>query len=553
VNGATLILILILMGGAIAYAGDKIGMHVGRKRLSLFGLRPKYTSIIITLITGTLIAAATIGVLTFVSADIRSALFQMKEIKAELATTKSALSQSESRLKDVSSQVGQLQDKMGELVEQISVKTREYNELVSSYDKLKGDYAELDSNYQSLTKGYSRLKEEYGELSEAYDLLCANYGELNDDFRTLENQYKALDAEYQGLSSDYKDLEGRYSELDGSYKELEGKYSSLTSSYKDLTSTYETLNDEYQKLTQDYALLQSELVDVSSERDRAKAELVKLEEDKKSLSLELASTENALVAARAAQVELNQQIKDLEEERTALEEEVLRLKKEVESVKAEAEGWRAGFEGLLKSDIVYRADEIILSSVIDANKPVEEVRREMVNFMTRANTLAFQRGARISGDDVNAIWWLEQDVSEAYRKLEKEIKGKAVVRLLSALNTVRGEPVHAYFQVIPDGKVFNKGQVILKKTIDGKASPEAIQNELFSLLAEVNSIAIKKGMFSDELGTVGRVVGATEFHNTITQIRTAQAPVEVSVVAVNETWRSGELKIEFKVDYLLIN
>ncbi|NLY29803.1 MAG: DUF3084 domain-containing protein, partial [Firmicutes bacterium] len=34
--GVTLIVVLGLVGGAIAYIGDRIGMKVGRSRLSLF-------------------------------------------------------------------------------------------------------------------------------------------------------------------------------------------------------------------------------------------------------------------------------------------------------------------------------------------------------------------------------------------------------------------------------------------------------------------------------------------------------------------------------------
>ncbi|HWR10033.1 DUF3084 domain-containing protein [Sporomusa sp.] len=56
--GLVLIAILGVMGGAIAYIGDKIGTKVGKKKLSLFGLRPKYTSIIVAVTTGILITAS---------------------------------------------------------------------------------------------------------------------------------------------------------------------------------------------------------------------------------------------------------------------------------------------------------------------------------------------------------------------------------------------------------------------------------------------------------------------------------------------------------------
>jgi len=57
VYGIVLIAVLAIMGGAIAYIGDKLGTRVGKRKLSIFGLRPKHTSIIVTIITGILIAS----------------------------------------------------------------------------------------------------------------------------------------------------------------------------------------------------------------------------------------------------------------------------------------------------------------------------------------------------------------------------------------------------------------------------------------------------------------------------------------------------------------
>lgn len=82
--GLTLILTLVIVGGVIAYIGDRLGMHVGRKKLTLFGLRPKHTSILVTIVTGVFISAASIGALTIVSSDVRTALFNIREIQDEL-------------------------------------------------------------------------------------------------------------------------------------------------------------------------------------------------------------------------------------------------------------------------------------------------------------------------------------------------------------------------------------------------------------------------------------------------------------------------------------
>ena len=51
-SGWFMLIVLAVMGGLIAYLGDKIGSKVGKRKIKLMGLRPKYTSILVTIMTG---------------------------------------------------------------------------------------------------------------------------------------------------------------------------------------------------------------------------------------------------------------------------------------------------------------------------------------------------------------------------------------------------------------------------------------------------------------------------------------------------------------------
>ena len=82
--GIVIIILLIILSGLIAYLGDQIGMKVGKKRISIFGLRPKYSSIIITVITGILIAALSITILLTVYGSLREAIFNINKVVLRL-------------------------------------------------------------------------------------------------------------------------------------------------------------------------------------------------------------------------------------------------------------------------------------------------------------------------------------------------------------------------------------------------------------------------------------------------------------------------------------
>lgn len=99
--GIMLIVVLVLTGGVIAFIGDRLGSKVGKKKLSLFGLRPRHTSILVTIITGILITTVTFGILAIASKDVRTALFGMNKLKAELNEKQSMLEEASGALVNV--------------------------------------------------------------------------------------------------------------------------------------------------------------------------------------------------------------------------------------------------------------------------------------------------------------------------------------------------------------------------------------------------------------------------------------------------------------------
>jgi uncharacterized protein (DUF3084 family) len=75
---------LILVSGLVAFVGNLVGRAIGRRRLAVFGLRPRYTAQAITVITGMLITVVTLAVVLLVSNDARQALFHLQEIRRQI-------------------------------------------------------------------------------------------------------------------------------------------------------------------------------------------------------------------------------------------------------------------------------------------------------------------------------------------------------------------------------------------------------------------------------------------------------------------------------------
>lgn len=76
---------VMALAGIVAYVGDRVGHQVGRKRLSLFGIRPRYTSTIIAITTGVVIAlVVTLGAI-FASQEVKTAFFKLNSINQQIS------------------------------------------------------------------------------------------------------------------------------------------------------------------------------------------------------------------------------------------------------------------------------------------------------------------------------------------------------------------------------------------------------------------------------------------------------------------------------------
>ena len=80
-----LVLAVLIISGIVAYVGDVIGKRLGKKRVSLFGLRPRQTAVAIAVTTGCLITGGTILALAVASQDVRQAIFHLRELNEQVA------------------------------------------------------------------------------------------------------------------------------------------------------------------------------------------------------------------------------------------------------------------------------------------------------------------------------------------------------------------------------------------------------------------------------------------------------------------------------------
>lgn len=184
--GIMLIVVLVLTGGVIAFIGDRLGSKVGKKKLSLFGLRPRHTSILVTIITGILITTVTFGILAIASKDVRTALFGMNKLKAELNEKQSMLEEASGALVNVKNDLNTTKEEYAKSKKDLE-ETQEDLEIAQQAAKLlRQEQVALQNRNQELWSDNQTLIEHNQSLAENNQFLLANNESLKADNLELE-------------------------------------------------------------------------------------------------------------------------------------------------------------------------------------------------------------------------------------------------------------------------------------------------------------------------------------------------------------------------------
>ena len=184
-TGWLLLLSLLILGGVLSTLGDRLGSRVGKARLSLFGLRPRQTAVVITVLTGSLISALSLGLMLLVSRQLRVGLFELNDLEARLRSSRSDLKGSRSA-----------QQKARQQLKEARADEIEARKILAD---AQARAAELRSTLQPLQKQTRRLEAERQRLSQDVRNRDAEIQRTDNELRAVRQRISSGEAELQQL------------------------------------------------------------------------------------------------------------------------------------------------------------------------------------------------------------------------------------------------------------------------------------------------------------------------------------------------------------------
>jgi len=372
-----LIFTLIIISGLIAFVGDWVGLKIGKKRVTVLGLRPHYTAIFITIISGVLIAIITVTILAISSNDVRTALFGMEELK----------------------------EKLSYLSREVGIRN-----------------VQLSNTKEELQKKSTQLQE--------------------------------IEEKYQKLSEDIKNK---------------------TSQLEELLIIREGLIKEKNKLT-----------------------------------------------------------------------------KEVEELNATIKALYSGIAWIREGEVIFGSNEQIALTIIQGQRPIEEIKEELFRFLNEASNKVLAMGAK-KDERTNQVFIISQgefeDITQKIYDSDKEM----IVRLLSSINVVKGEPIVAHFNIQENKLVFKIDEEIISEEIESSEVPGEVEKKLLSLLRKVNILAVERGIIPDPKTSFVGSVSAVNLYDIVKTIIESDTTMKVSVISVYDTWSTGPLRVRIEAKPISLN
>jgi uncharacterized protein (DUF3084 family) len=220
--GILLVAALVLVSGLIAYLGDILGRRLGRRRITLFGLRPRHTAIAVSVAAGMAITLLTLIVAAALSEKVRIGLTQVDQMRAQMSQLGAKLEESRKTLQAAEKRTGEVEKAREAALADLAESKRQMAEvstkLGEAESKLKAVNDELAKVNTKLSESQKRLENVEAQLKRAREELKRGEGvaleqgkkllQLETQRDALLRQRDSLTAEVGSLKTEAKSLRG---------------------------------------------------------------------------------------------------------------------------------------------------------------------------------------------------------------------------------------------------------------------------------------------------------------------------------------------------------
>ncbi len=492
---AFLIVLMVAFGGILAYGGDWLGRRLGKQRLSLLGMRPRYTATLTATLTGALTVALTITGMTLANEAFRVWITRGDQILIELRRNEQLLKERAKALESLQAEVKSKTDELNRLQDE----TKNLKKQVSTLQyQLKTGQKQLAQMEESLRQEEERVQ----ALHQERDLLRQNVQDLRQQSNALRQEIAQLKRTQEQLSKQNSEFAQENIRLTSENAHLEKQNQQLSAQNAQLEARNRELSERNQQLADQNRLLLDRTTELRLQQDelrRSVNELLGLVNIRLMPIAFHAGEELTRVAFREglSEVRVRQMLQDM-------------LKTAADY--ARARGASPGADG---------------RTVFIPEKVVRLTTGEQVRVDESASLETILHNIRASGEPVAAL-------------------------VVAVTNTAKGEPVPVEVRLFRNHVIFQAGQEIARTILDCRPAKDPFQQIVAFLQGDIRETAISAGLIPRmELQGTQPTVGEMDAPTLLALVEKArQCPGDraLLIARARQEIRAGDsLQLEFEV------
>ena len=516
------LLLWIVLGGFISYYGDLQGRRWGKRRVSWLGMRPKHTAILITSLTGGVIALLSVLTLFLIVPPVRNVL-----LRGETAINENK-GLNEKYKQDQQLTARQLRE--------------DVNRLSVFEGKLRETHAQLDP-----------LVKKTGELRSQNAVLLVRKAELQVRAIVLEQQVRRQEANIRAAQA-------KMGRLNRFADRLTLQNQNAASINRDLSKNNIVMYRENAALTQTNTDLQTDIAKLQKTR-------AELAEQTRTLQANYDGVNNAYHKLLDANTEASR----------SLDAEIAALKRERDDVARQREQLIAEMAGnshefvqtylaLRETTLALRAGGELARLIVSPHERPERVRAELNGLLDKAASKASMHGST-RGENGREVAIIAKRVMTASgtQNANEEASLSALTETLTGLdrptgviayvvyNSLAGEPALIELRLLPIVSVYEKGETVAARRIDvRRATNDVFADILKFLQQEVRDAAIRKGIRpqidpQSGIPEVG-VASYSDLFRVTEQVRRMGGTVKVSAIARHRLTSVDALDVELHAE-----
>lgn len=240
--GLILIATVLVLGGLIATLGDRIGMGVGKARLSLFNLRPRQTATLVSILTGSVISASTLGLLLITSEQLRKGLFEFEETQANLSDARAALEETQTAKADVE---------------------KALNRVTRQKIDAEGELSEVNTFLDEATERETIIRGRLGQTQDQLTIVSGQAEQLTAEISRLQQDRQVLQRQQTEVNQQIAQRDRSLAQRDQELKQRDNAIAQREGALERLKTEQAFLEDEIQRLESEFLKLRAGNVAIS--------------------------------------------------------------------------------------------------------------------------------------------------------------------------------------------------------------------------------------------------------------------------------------------------